>query len=111
MSWPIAFVLTLAIEIPLAVLCLRSHPRGRVIVAAFAANAISHPLLCFVLLRALPGPFLARVVVGELAVVALEAAVYVAALRPIRTGHALAVSATVNAASYLVGIAWLNAPA
>jgi hypothetical protein len=111
MFWLGAFLLTLAIEVPLAVACLRAYPRGRVIAAAVLANSVSHPLLCFVLLRVLPGPFLARVLVGEMTVIVLEALVYLNVLRPIRPGHALAVSATLNAASYLVGIAFFNGPA
>lgn len=111
MSWLDAFLLTLAIEIPLAVICLRAYPRGRVIAAAAIATGASHPLLCFVLVRALPGPFLARILAGELVVILLETAVFLLLLRPIRPGHALAVSATLNAASYLVGIAFFNDPA
>ena len=111
MSWSGAFLLTLAIEVPLAVIFLRAYPRGRVAAAAVVATGASHPLLCFVLLRALPGPFLARVLAGEVVVILLEAAVYLLLLRPIRPGHALAVSATLNAASYLAGIAFFNDPA
>jgi hypothetical protein len=111
MSWAGAFLLTLAIEVPLALACLRGWPRGRVVLAAALATGLSHPLLWFVLARALPGPFLVRVLAGETAVIALEALVYLAALRPLRPGHALAVSATLNAASYLVGLAFFNAPA
>jgi hypothetical protein len=88
-----------------------SSPRGRVVAAAVLANSSSHPLFCFVLLRVLPGPFLARVLIGELAVIGLETLVYLVVLRPIRPAHALSVSATLNAASYLVGIAFLNGPA
>lgn len=109
MSWLEAFVVTLAVEVPLALVCLRARPRGRVVAAAVLANAASHPLLWFVVLRVLPGPFLANVLAGECVVVALEAIVYLAVLR-LRPGHALAVSATLNAASYLVGIAFFNGP-
>lgn len=111
MSWLEAFGLTLAVEVPLALVCLRGRPRVRVVAAAVLANAASHPLLWFVVLRALPGLFLATVLVGECVVVALEAIVYLAVLRPLRPGHALAVSATLNAASYLAGLALFNAPA
>jgi hypothetical protein len=109
MSWPEAFALTLGVELPLALVGLRARPRGRVIAAAVLANAASHPLLWFVILRGLPGPFLASILAGECAVVVLEAIVYMAVLR-LRPGHALAVSATLNAASYLVGIAFFNGP-
>lgn len=108
MTWLAAFAITLAVEVPLAVVGLRAWPRRRVIAAATVANAVSHPLLCFVLLRVLPGPFAARVLAGELAVIVLEALVYRAILR-LRSGHALAVAATLNAASYLIGIAFFNA--
>lgn len=109
MSWLEAFGLTLAIEVPLALGCLRGRPRGRVFAAAVLANAASHPLLWCVL-GGSPGPFLASVLVGECGVIVLEAIIYLAVVRPLRPGHALAVSATLNAASYLVGIALFNAP-
>ena len=111
MTWPAAFLLTLAIEVPLAVACVRGWPRVRVAVAAALATAASHPLLCFVLLRALPGPFVARAIVGEAIVIALEAVVYRLALPGMRLGHALAASATLNAASYLLGLLLFNTPA
>jgi len=102
MTWAEAFALTLAIEVPLALVVLRG-PRARVAVVAALATAITHPLLCFVLLPALPGPWVARVIPGEVVVIAIEAVVYALGLG-LKRGHALAASAFLNGASYLVGL-------
>lgn len=101
MTWLPAFVLTFAIEVPLALVVLGARPR--VAAAAVAATAITHPLLWFVLVPELPGRFAARAIAGEAIVVAIEAVVYMAALR-LRPAHALAASAFLNGASYLVGL-------
>lgn len=79
--------------------------------ASLAANLVSHPLFTLGLLRWMPGPFLARVGVGEAVVIALEAAIYRSVLERLSAGRALALAATLNAASYLVGLAVLNGPA
>ncbi|MBL8624882.1 MAG: hypothetical protein JNK64_26475 [Myxococcales bacterium] len=110
MTWSLAFALTLAVEVPLGLLLVRHDGRARVAMVVTAGSALSHPLLCFVLVRRLPGGFLARVLIGELIVVAIEGVVLAVGLR-LPPGRALALSATLNAASYLVGVAWFNAPA
>lgn len=111
MTWFPAFLLTLAVEVPLALVLVRVRgcSRARIAFVVGLASAVSHPFLCFVLLRCLPGTFVTRVLVGELAVVAIEAAVLRLGLAPIRWSHAIAASATLNAASYLVGLALFNA--
>ncbi|MBK7976320.1 MAG: hypothetical protein IPK07_24635 [Deltaproteobacteria bacterium] len=65
--------------------------------------------MTFGLLRWLPGPFLVRVGWVKV-VIALEAVIYRATLRNLTAGRALALAATLNAASYLVGLAVLNGP-
>jgi hypothetical protein len=110
MAWLRAFVLTQAIEVPLAMACLRGRPRARTAVVAALATSVSHPLLCFVLLPGLPGPFVGRVLAGEAVVIALEAVVYARGLR-LGAAHALAASAFLNAASYLIGLGFFNGPA
>ncbi len=110
MTWLPAFLLTLAIEVPVALMFVRvpGRTRARVAVVVALASLVSHPLLCFVLLRCLPGAFVARVLVGEAVVIAIEAIVIHIGLPPMRWAHAIAASATINAASYLVGIAFFN---
>lgn len=109
-TWGPAWALTVAVEVPLAIVIVRGHARVSVAAAALAANLLSRPLLTFGLLRWLPGPFLVRVGVGEGVVIALEAVIYRATLRNLTAGRALALAAALNAASYLVGLAVLNGP-
>ena len=70
---------------------------------AALASAITHPLLCFVLLEYLPGRLAWRAVAGETIVIAIEAVVFAAGLR-LRAGRALAASAFLNGASYVIGL-------
>lgn len=102
MTWPVAFVLTLLIEVPLALVVL--GPRARVAAVAALATAITHPLLCFVLLEELPGTLAWRAVGGEAVVIAIEAVVLAAGLR-LRAGRAIAASALLNGTSYVIGLA------
>lgn len=106
MTWFVAFVLTHAIEVPLAVALVPGR-RARVAIVALLASVISHPIFTFVLLRGLPGPFVAREVAGEVCVIAIEALVWRAGMR-LRWPHAIAISAVLNATSYLVGLLLLH---
>ena len=81
--------MTVAVEVPLAIVIVRGHARVSVAAAALAANLLSRPLLTFGLLRWLPGPFLVRVGVGEGVVIALDAVIYRATLRNLTAGRAL----------------------
>jgi hypothetical protein len=105
-SWLHAFLLTLAVEVPLAVAVVRVPGSSwlRIALVAVLASTISHPILTFVLVPYVPGPFVARVIVGELVVVAIETVVFRRGLA-IRWPHALAVSALLNGASFMVGLA------
>lgn len=47
MNWPTAFVLTAAIELPLAVLCAPAGARRRIAVDSLFANLTTHPLAWF----------------------------------------------------------------
>ena len=68
------------------------------------ASTLTHPLLTFVIVPYLPGPFAARVVLGEMVVVAIEAVVYRRGLA-ISWPYALALSALLNGTSFAVGLA------
>jgi hypothetical protein len=111
MTWLPAFLLTLAIEVPLALAILRARgtSRARIALVVALATIISHPLLTFVILPYFPGSFVTNVLAGEVVVVAIESIVLRVGLAPIRWPYAIAASATLNAASYLVGLAFFNA--
>jgi hypothetical protein len=83
--------------------------RRRISFVVALATVISHPLLTFVMIPLLPGSFVTNVLVGEAIVVAIEACVLRVGLPPMRWPHAIAASATINAASYLIGLALFNA--
>lgn len=108
MSFPLAYLLTLAVEVPVVVgagAAVGVGPWRRTLVAAVLANLATVPVLWFVvmpLLEPLAG-WLAAVLVGETLVVAAEAAVY--ALR-LRCGPlvAVAISLGANGLSVLVGL-------
>ena len=108
MTWLEAFVTTLVVELPLYWVVLEVFcdvRRLRAIGLAAAVNAVSHPLLWFGLLPWLGGLIsaTAAVLIGEAAVVAVEAAILVWAVR--REQTALVAGAVVaNAASFLVGV-------
>ncbi len=104
---PVAFVLTLLVEVPLYTLALRAGwgwPVWRGIVAALAVNALTHPVLWYALAphrHATAYPLL--LVVAEAAVVLVEWAVLAAVTRRDRLALAV-VCAGVNAASVLAGL-------
>ncbi|MBN1945733.1 MAG: hypothetical protein JW797_08645 [Bradymonadales bacterium] len=107
-----ALLLTLSIEVPIALGLLLRCARGRVLVAAVGGNLVSHPLLHFglpiLLAPSHPGPFL---LVGELGVLLLEAGLYLCIVRPRPWTLALVTSSAANLASYLVGYLLLPGPA
>jgi len=103
--WALAFSITLAVEIPLVLRALRAdEPQAwRRLSAAFLANAVSHPAL-FLGLASLVAVTGWVLVLGEIAVVALEAFVYRwRAAASMAT--ALRVSLAANLASFAVGAA------
>jgi len=103
--------LTLAVEAPVVLLCLRSSPWKRVLAALLVANLLSHPALHFLLPRLISmqqvGVF---ILVGEGAVFVLEALVYLLVVRPRTAALAVAAAAGANAASYLVGLLLFPTP-
>lgn len=110
MTWLPAFLWTLAIEVPLALMILRvpGVSLGRIAMIVALATAVSHPFLSFVVLPFTPAPFVVSVLIGETIVIAIEASIFRRGLG-MQRAHALAASATLNAASYLFGLAFLNA--
>jgi hypothetical protein len=101
----LALALTLAIEIPTAVLLLKDLARRDVALTAFTASFATLPYLWFVLPNYIVSAH--YLLIGEVFVIAFEAAVYNQFLK---TGirPALAVSAIANTASFLAGMVFLR---
>jgi hypothetical protein len=98
-----ALLVTLAIEVPVAVLA-GGRPRGRIALAALAASLLTHPLAWWAN-HAIPLPFASRAALIEAAVALVEAALY-RALVPMSLPRALLTSCLANAASFGLGL-WL----
>lgn len=102
MLWLVAFVWTLAIELPIYTIALSRHVRSwqRLCGLVLLVNAISHPLLWFGFLRF--ESYAAYVITGELCVVAIEAILLGIAIKHWRL--ALVSSVCANAISTLLGL-------
>lgn len=103
--WLLAFVWTLALELPIYTRWLRPRLSGRALVGlVFAINAVSHPLLWFAMPRFTP--YTTYLAVGESGVVLIEATLIAIALHrqpgSLRTGFLASLSA--NAFSTAVGL-------
>jgi hypothetical protein len=101
MIWVLAFLWTLALELPIYTAVLRHR---RVVAITFAVNAITHPLLWFVFPRF--DPYWQYVLAGETCVIAAEALLVALAIQ--HAGRAIAASLLANVFSTLVGIAILK---
>jgi hypothetical protein len=103
-----ALALTLALEVPLVMLGLGSLgvDRRRAVVLAVVATVVTHPLLGFLVGPALDDVAgLLGIVAAEVAVVLVEAAIFVVGSRvPIGYGSALCVAALANGVSFAVGL-------
>jgi hypothetical protein len=100
-GYPLAFLLTLAVEPPLCALALRGEAR-RGYGAALLGNATSHPLTWLVLYPALRGSPVAALVVVESFAVAWEAVVLRLLLRR-DVAFVVGLSLVVNAVSLGLG--------
>jgi hypothetical protein len=109
-SWPIAFLWTLALELPIYVLVLgrRFDRWWSVCLLTLAINVATHPALWLLFPYVEPGP--RSLLLAESAVTAVEAALIAAVLRRSLStrpavGRALAAAAAANTFSTLVGLA------
>lgn len=104
-GWFAAFLLTIAVEVPIASYLLRriEPDRLRLLVVVVFANLATHPIVWYVITQ----PFLIGtweyVLVAEAWAVAAEAVFYAVVFRGLAARRALAVAAVANAASFLVG--------
>ena len=95
-AWLVAFAFTQLVEVPLYAVGLRVG-----IPAAFGASAITHPLLWFVIMPALPLTGYARLAVAEVIVLLIEAAYF---RYGFKRGRALRWSFVANGASLGLGL-------
>jgi len=106
-----ALIITVVVEVPVVWLLLRRQGWPRVLPAALVANGLTHPALHFLLPRVLsPHPLARFVIVGELSVFVVEAAILLAWVRPRPWPLAIAASAAANASSFAMGLLVLPAP-
>jgi len=104
-GWFVAFVLTLAIEVPVAAYLLRrAEPdRLRLVVLVVFANLATHPIVWYVITQ----PFLIGtweyILAAEAWAVGAEAVFYAVAFRGLGPRRAIAVAVVANAASFVVG--------
>ncbi|QDG51420.1 hypothetical protein FIV42_11905 [Persicimonas caeni] len=103
-----ALALTLALEVPVALLiawlCGLRDDLARVAAVAVAASLVTHPIAWYLAVSGLADwPFWQRAAVIEAAVVAAETVVYAKALK-LRWPPALGVAFTANAVSFAGGL-------
>ncbi len=73
-AWLAAFAFTQLVETPLYVLWpLRDRPLARALPLAFAASALTHPIVWFVMPHLVPGDYWTMVAVAEVFAVTAEA--------------------------------------
>ena len=104
-GWFTAFVLTLAIELPIvAMLLRRAEPdvRRRIALAVFA-NLMTHPAVWYVFSQLFLIGTLEYALAAEGWAIAAEAVFYVVAIRGLSVSRAFAVAVLANGASFAVG--------
>jgi hypothetical protein len=104
-EWFPSFLLTLIVEIPVAVLLLRhSEPRvSRVVVLVTFANVATHPSVWFVFTQLFLVGTPEYVVAAETWAVAVETVFYSVTIAGLTPSRALTASVVANAASFVVG--------
>jgi hypothetical protein len=104
-AWFAAFLLTVAVEMPVAVYLVRSAEPdlARRTLVCLVANLASHPIVWFVLTQIVLVATAAYVAVAEGWAIAAEAVVYAVALRDLSARRAIVVSLAANATSFVAG--------
>ncbi len=105
-AWLVAFLLTVAVEVPIAVRMLRGRDPGgwRLAVLVVFANLATHPAVWFVFPQLFLIGTLSFTVAAELWAVAAEAVFYATAFRGVSPLRALGTAVVANAASFVVGL-------
>ncbi|HEY6058770.1 MAG TPA: hypothetical protein VIV06_12125 [Candidatus Limnocylindrales bacterium] len=104
-GWFAAFVLTLALEVPVAgYLLRRAEPdRLRLVVLVAFANLTTHPIVWYVITQFFLIGTWEYVLVAESWAVAVEALFYAVAFRGLDPRRAIAAALVANAASFTAG--------
>ena len=104
-SWFTAFVLTLAVELPIAAWLLRrAEPNlGRRVALVTFANLASHPAVWFVVTQLFLVGTLEYVIAAEGWAVAVEALFFAVTIRGLGASQAFVVALVANGASFAVG--------
>ena len=104
-GWFAAFLLTLAIEIPIAGYLLRrvEPDRVRLMILIAFANLATHPIVWYVITQLFLIGTWEYLLVAESWAVAVEALFYAVAFRGIGPRRAIAVAVIANAASFIAG--------
>lgn len=104
-EWFPAFLVTLAVEVPVAIWLLRwSEPDllRRIALVGFA-NLASHPAVWFIFTQLFLVGTPEYVVAAETWAIGIEALFYAVTIRGLRPGRALLVAVAANLASFAVG--------
>ena len=113
-EWFAAFVLTLAVELPVVLLLLRrwEPDLARLAVLVVIANLATHPAVWFVFTQLLDAGTTEYTLVAEAWAVGIEAVCYAVTIPGLGARRAIAVAFVANGASWLVGwvlgIRWLE---
>jgi len=104
-DWFAAFVLTLAVEVPIAVFLLRRPEPNLARAAAIVvfANLVSHPMVWFVWTQVFLIGTPEYVIAVETWAIAIEALFYSVVVRGLGPGRAVLIAVVANAASFAVG--------
>jgi hypothetical protein len=104
-DWFAAFVLTLAVELPVAVVILRRVEKNlpRVVVLLVAANLATHVAVWYVFTQLFLVGTPAYVLAAEGWAVVAEALIFLAAFRGLAWQWALTTALLANGASFIVG--------
>ncbi len=105
-TWFRAFLITVAVEAPLATLLLRRcEPRlPRLLLLILFANLASHPAVWFIFTQLLLVGTPEYLLVAETWAIACEAVFYWAAVRDVPVRRAIVTSLVANLGSFLVGL-------
>lgn len=104
-GWFAAFLLTLAVEAPIAAFLLRDAEPDRIRLGLFIvfANLATHPLVWYVISQVLLVGTPGYALTAETWAIAGEAVFYGTAIRGLSVRRAVAVAVAANAGSFLVG--------
>jgi hypothetical protein len=104
-DWFAAFVLTVAIELPLVAFLLRRHEPSltRLVALVLFANLATHPAVWFIFTQLFLVGTLAYVVAAEGWAMVAEAVFYLVTIRGLPLQRAVLAALAGNAASFLIG--------